>query len=115
MKAKAAALFAALALCACARVPQKATAETPFASMPAATPQTEAANRQEADAEDAAADTTVEEFIKASPYEEKARLLKVWRREPGRDRYRLARAGDFKLNESVRHLYYWRDVETALK
>jgi hypothetical protein len=111
MNAKAAALFAALALCGCGTARTGAVTETPGESRPAATPKTDAANRQEAAAED----TTVEEFIKASPYDEKGKLLRMWRREPGHDRYRMARADDFALNDSVKRLYYWPDVERALR
>ncbi|HVF45608.1 MAG TPA: hypothetical protein VM936_21460 [Pyrinomonadaceae bacterium] len=110
MNAKAVALFATLALCGCAPARPSAAAETPRESRPAATPRTGDADRGEGAAEG----TTVEDFIKASPFEERAKLLRAWAREPGRDRYRLARADDFAIADAVKRLYYWPDLKTAL-
>jgi hypothetical protein len=46
--------------------------------------------------------------------ESKSPLLRAWKRVPGYEHYRIARAPDFKIPEWVEKERYWGDVERAL-
>jgi hypothetical protein len=92
MKSKSAALFvvSSLFLCGCGGGPRPAASSKEEPAAPVAATPTPAAETR--------AETTVEEFFLKGqlwPGSDAAKFLKAWRREPGRERYRLVRPDDF--------------------